>query len=66
MVMVNFGSLNIQDSSVEIFNANGARIMNQKTGSVEMQMDLSTREKGVYLLIFKSSNLIVSKKIVVR
>ena len=66
LVQVNFGSLDIQDGSIEIVDARGVRIMKWKTESTEMQLDLSEMTKGVYLLIFKNNTIVVSQKIVVK
>ena len=66
LVRVNFGSLDTRDGSLELINALGAGIMRQKIVSAELQLDLSTLEKGVYLLIFKSKNAVASEKIIVK
>ena len=66
LVNISFGSLDIRDASVEIINAQGARIIKQKAGSGEMQMDLSAMAKGVYMVIFRSNNEIISEKIIVK
>ncbi len=66
LIRINFGSLDTRDGSVQIINARGTVVMQQKIGSDEMQLDLSTFEKGVYLLIFKGNNAVASEKIIVK
>ena len=65
-MQVNTGSLDIQDGSIELFNAQGIRIMTRRTEAVKMQIDLTGLTSGIYLLIFKNKETVVSEKIVVK
>ena len=66
LIRVNFGSLDIHDAVVGIFNSNGLMIMKLKAESAELTIDLSEKGKGSYLLVFKNSNITFTQKIIVK
>lgn len=66
MTRINFGNLDILGATVGIINANGQMIMKLKTESAEMILDLSEKEKGAYLLVFKNSKITINRKIIVK
>ncbi|MCX6283412.1 MAG: T9SS type A sorting domain-containing protein [Bacteroidetes bacterium] len=66
VIRVNFGSLDIRDATVVVFNATGLLIMKLKAEPAEMTIDLSEKAKGSYLLVFKNSNITITQKIIVK
>jgi len=66
LIRVNFGSLDIHDAVLGIFNSNGLMIMKLKAESAELTIDLSEKGKGSYLLVFKNSNITFTQKIIVK
>lgn len=66
LVRVKFSNLDIQDGFIEIVNTLGVTLMNRKTESTDMQLDLSAIANGVYLLVFRNNKIIISEKIVIK
>lgn len=64
--IININTTSIEKYSVEIFNMLGEKILSSANSSHHSQLNIENLETGLYFILVKTKNEIVTQKIIIR